>query len=56
MELSIREAKYRKLLRELEPYCNEEDSIRVYKIIGKGQITSFGTKVKDCSVEDVILV
>ena len=55
-EASIREAKYRKLLRELEPYCSEEDSIRVYKIIGKGQITSFGSKVQDCSVEDVILV
>ena len=55
-EAVISERKYHKLLKELEPYGSEEDSVRVYKIIGHGQVTTFGCSVPDTIVEDVILI
>ena len=30
---------YNKLLREIGVYVDEEDSIRIYKIVGQGQVT-----------------
>ena len=55
-EAMITEDKYKKLLKELPRFASEEDSIRVYKIIGKGQVTSFGRKEEDLVPEDIILV
>ena len=55
-EAEIREQKYHQLLKELEPYGSKEDSVRVYKIIGKGQVTVFGENNTDISIEDVILI
>ena len=55
-EAEIHESKYYKLLKELENYSREEDSIRVYKIIGKGQVNVFGRQSPDIAIEDVILI
>ena len=45
---------YNKLLREIGVYVDEEDSIRIYKIVGQGQVTILGKneKVKndDCII------
>lgn len=47
--------KYKELLNKLPAYVKAEDSIRVYKIIGKGQISSFGKKTEE-SQEEVIVI
>ena len=45
---------YNKLLRELGVYVDEEDSIRIYKIVGQGQVTILGKNEKvqndDCII------
>ena len=47
--------KYQKMISEISSYVAEEDSLRLYKIIGKGQVLTWG---KDDSVEeeDVIII
>ena len=54
-EAVITKKKYQKLLRELEPFGNTEDSIRIYKIIGKGQVVNIG-KSEPERQEDVIII
>lgn len=54
-EATITKKKYKKLLKELDPFGNSEDSIRVYKIVGKGQITNIGKPVEN-EQEDIILI
>lgn len=45
---------YNKLLREIGVYVDEEDSIRIYKIAGQGQVTILGKNEKvqndDCII------
>ena len=45
---------YNKLLREIGVYVDEEDSIRIYKIVGQGQVTILGKNEKvqngDCFI------
>ncbi len=41
-EAMISKKLYNKLLSELDRYVGPTDSIRVYKIIGKGEVTLFG--------------
>jgi len=43
------------MLKELPFFVSGDDSIRVYKIIGKGQVKSFGKEV-ELEQEDVILL
>lgn len=47
--------KYQKMISEISSYVAEEDSLRLYKIIGKGQVLTWG---QDDSVEeeDVIII
>lgn len=47
--------KYQKMISEISRYVAEEDSLRLYKIIGRGQVLTWG---KDDSVEeeDVIII
>jgi CRISPR-associated protein Cas2 len=54
-EAMIPRKKYEKLIRGISQYVTKDDSVRVYKIIGKGQVTSFG---KDVSIqeENIILI
>ena len=40
-EAMIKKRKYKELLERLPAYTSSEDRIRVYKIIGKGQVMSF---------------
>lgn len=54
-EATISKKKYDKLLVDLKKFDADEDSIRVYKIIGKGQVTNFGMKI-DNQQEDIIVV
>ncbi len=45
---------YNKLLREIGIYVDEKDSIRIYKIVGQGQVTILGKNEKvqndDCII------
>ena len=54
-EAVITKKKYKKLLEELSPYGNGEDSVRVYKIIGQGQVVNIGRPMEDAQ-EEVILI
>ena len=55
-EAKLSKRKYEKLIREIPKFCDRtEDSIRVYKIIGKGQIKSWGIGDLE-EQEDVILI
>lgn len=55
-EAVIPVGKYKKMLHDLPKFVDRtEDSVKVYKIIGKGQVTSFG--IQDDKVqEDIILI
>ncbi len=54
-EAVIPKKKYHKLLRELPAYVTEKDSVKVYKIVGNGQVTAFG-KSFEIDTEDVIVI
>ena len=45
----------KELLERLPAYTSSEDSIRVYKIIGKGQVMSFGKRTEEEN-EDIIVI
>lgn len=56
-EAIITKKNYRKLLKELPAYVKENDSIKVYKIIGSGQVTSFGKTMEiKIETENIIVV
>lgn len=46
---------YQKLLSEIGQYATKEDNIRVYKIMGKEQVTNFGGDVNIISEEIIII-
>ena len=46
---------YLKLKKELEAFAGKEDSIRMYKIIGKGQVTSYGNQIVP-EMSEVIII
>lgn len=54
-EAVITKKKYQELLERLPAYTSSQDSIKVYKIIGKGQVVSFGRTDEDCQ-EDIIVI
>lgn len=54
-EATITKKKYKELLEKLPVFTSAQDSIRVYKIIGKGQVVSFG-KSPEMENEDVIII
>lgn len=47
--------KYDKLCYEVKKFISNEDSLKIYKIIGKGQVTSYGKNI-DYETEDVIII
>ena len=53
-EAKLTKKQYNKLLSVVPAYCGEEDSIRVYKLTGKCQITCWG--IKDVTDEDEIVL
>lgn len=55
-EARIPTKKYREMLKRLPEFVSQEDSIRVYKIIGQGQVTSFGYEYTIPEDIDLILI
>ncbi len=55
-EAVISKKKYKELLERLPSYTSAEDSIRVYKIIGKGQVVSFGKPMENDGEDDIIVI
>lgn len=54
-EATLSKKKLNKLMEEIPNHIDLEDSVRVYKIRGKGQVTTWGTDV-DTQEEDIILI
>jgi CRISPR-associated protein Cas2 len=55
-EALLEEAQLRKLTREIPCYMNpEEDSVRIYRMSGSGEVILFGQNTK-IEAEDVILI
>lgn len=54
-EAMLTKKKYEKMISELERFVKKEDSIRVYKFFGKGQLKVLGKQI-DNTQEDVIVV
>ena len=54
-EAVITKKKYKELLSRLPVFTSKDDSIRVYKIIGKGQVIHFG-KPAENENEDIIVI
>lgn len=55
-EALLSSKKYDKLLREIPHYIDAEDSVRLYKITGKGQVVSWGEQMEQDIDEDIILI
>lgn len=54
-EATITKKKYNQLLKAVPAYIEKEDSVRIYRISGKGQITAWGIN-NDLEQEDIILI
>ena len=54
-EAILPKKKYHELLAKLPSYVSDEDSIKVYKIIGRGQVVSFGKKMETEQEEIVVI-
>lgn len=54
-EAVITKKKYHKLLEEIKQFITSKDSVKIYKIIGKGQVTSYGIQT-DNNVEEIIII
>ena len=54
-EAVISHSLYTKLLREIEKFVTKEDSIRIYKIVGQGQVTVLG-KQENVQQGDCIVI
>lgn len=54
-EAILPKKKYKELLERLPTYVSSVDSIRVYKIIGKGQVVSFGNTM-ETEQDDIIVI
>ncbi len=55
-EMMISKTKYNKLLKELPAFVSEEDSIRLYKIMGKGQMKAWGLENLEDEVEEIVII
>lgn len=54
-EAKMSKRKYQQMIKKIGGFAEDEDSIRVYKIIGSGQVTVFGNeqRIED---EEVIII
>lgn len=56
-EMMITKEKYNKLIKELPTYIEEgEDSISLYKILGKGQMKAWGQENLEEEIEEVVII
>ena len=53
-EAKLTQKKYNRLMNNIPKFCSKEDSIRVYRITGKSQVTCWG--YKDITDEDEIII
>lgn len=54
-EAELRRTKYKQLLKSLQRFADEEDSIRIYKFLDRGQVTVIG-RADEYSIEDIIVI
>ena len=54
-EAFLTKSQYQKMLQEIKVFASPEDSIRVYKIIGKGQVTVMGIQ-ESAQPEEVVII
>lgn len=54
-EAFLKESVYKKMLIGLERFATKDDNIRVYKMIGRGQVTNFGAR-NEIDQEEIIIV
>ena len=54
-EALIKKNIYKNLIKGIKKYVSSEDSIRVYKISGKGQFENFGRQVPEIEEEVIII-
>lgn len=54
-EALLRMDVYKKMLLGLDKFVTKDDNIRVYKIIGKGQVINFGKDISKAE-EDIIII
>ena len=54
-EAVITKKKYKELISRLPAFAGTDDSIRVYKIIGRGQVVTFGRTAEE-ETEDIIII
>ena len=54
-EVQLGESKFNKLKEKLPCYCTDEDSIRLYRLSGRSEVTKWGID-NSCEQEDVILI
>ncbi|MCM1495119.1 MAG: CRISPR-associated endonuclease Cas2 [Bacteroides sp.] len=54
-EALIRDSVYQKMIAGLGKFVTDEDNVRVYRIIGKGQVKNFGKDVSQ-TTEDLIII
>ncbi len=54
-EAKICKKKYKELMGKLTFFAGESDSLRIYKITGKGHVTTFGVQ-NSSDIDDVIVL
>ena len=54
-EALLRVDVYKKMILGLDKYVTKDDNIRVYKIIGKGQVINFGKNISRAE-DDIIII
>lgn len=54
-EAVLHKSVYTRLISEIPAYATQEDSIRVYKIIGKGKVLNFGKEIQPQNEEVIII-
>lgn len=54
-EALISRKKYEKLSADIPKYITDEDNVRLYKIVGKGQVVSWGELERE-EEEEIILI
>ena len=53
-EVKLTKKKYNQMIMEIPGFCSKDDSIRIYKITGKSQVTCWG--YEDITSEDDIII
>lgn len=55
-EAKLTKSKYEKMLSEIGRYADKTDSIRIYKIVGRGQVTVIGKDDEFEGDDEVIVI